>query len=444
MEFNEKIAEAYSELYSIKYFKKCMVGKTVVHTRYDKFLSQIAGDTIYISRNQVQSIVKRYIGGYSYNSRLSQDQLEIEFIKLILFTESLKYMLDSFNRMAVQLEEYRQAALSSIHLEAAWIARDINTKTKTYDSNVINDMLDHTRISFFPDSDNVELESGKRAEFYYDILSAWYRNVKTSQMPSQNNMKELGLDLQTSFQLLDENIIRTDPYSITILNSELIEMANVGGGEGYSLEDNPLQLNLGSALDELARDLEIEIDIDSAAYIDTQTEHSQSQSFGYDDGATDFSYMNPDKRYSTDEAMFAGSIGAYEQCAFIFDVSGSMGFIDYSKVVLGLEQMISHYGKVDLYPADTSVVGTHFDVTVADLYKILPSMNVGGGTDMLNVGKQVLEIAAKNNRRYTHVFIFTDGGTSYNDLSIFTEANVLLYICDPRVTPPKGVRYKML
>lgn len=435
MDFTQIISEAYNELYKLKFYKKVIPNKQIVHVRYDKMLSGVSGDKILLSYSNLNNIVDYHM---RWNKEYSSDTIKIEIVKLLLMTETLKFSLDSFNRLSEQLKENRQAALAAIHLESAWIARKLNQTTNTYDHELVCRIFQSAYISFFPD--DTEMPSGKKAEYYYDIINAW--NKLTGR--KRSGMNDMRLSGQHEVTLREETAILNDPYNI-VQPQENDGDEVVGGGTGYTDNggDKP-SLTFGSIIDELSRDMEVQIDIDNSEFIDTVTDESQSQSFGYNDGATDFSYQNIDKRYSTDDAMMPGTVGAYNQVALIFDVSGSMGFIDYSKIALGVGKIIDHYGKIDLYAADDDITAICPDVDHYNLAESLRRMSGGGGTNMLRCAKKVLQYASENNKRYTHVFVFTDGETSYYDLSVFVEANVILYITDPRICPPDGVRHHQI
>lgn len=429
---------AIDKLNNYKFFRQAVNGKEICLTQYPGFFSATVGNRILISDSAIKKAYTFLTRQYNSVPTDFCDQCVIFFLMI----EAMKQVTKSHERLEDKIKNSRTAefARAAQFLEASWCVTRVNKELRIFDKQAIGYLKNYGRMILHPT--DIKFKSGKSAEFYYELLIAWVNDVKRNNINSAMTMPSFytGNAMGESSMPDEANLAMfgIDPTQLSILQ-------HTSGGSGT--DDDTSQTSgatLGSLLNDLEAELSVDLGLDDSPLVDAGADATQSTAFGFDDGATDYSYQNIDRRYSTDEAMIAGTVGSYNKIAFIFDVSGSMEFYDYSKLAVGLKAVLNEYDSVDLFSANTRVEKYFFDVTLQNMNDCLRQFGLGGSTDMLRVSKDVIRLGRENNKRYTHIYIFTDGGTSYDDLSVFEEGNIFLYITDPRVQPPVGINYKYI
>lgn len=431
------IKQAIDKLNNYKFFRQAVEGKEICLTEYPGFFSATVGNRILISKRAIQKVRDVIRGRYDAFPQDFCEQCCIFFLMI----EAMKKVTNSYERLADKIKDGKTSefARAAQYLEASWCVTRVNNELNIYNKKTVDKLRNYAGMILHPT--DIKFKSGKSAEFYYELLIAWLNDVKNYQLHSATTTPSYFVDGVGNTSLPEEaglSLFGIDPNQLGILDS------SHGGG---SMTDTPSQssgMTLESMLNDLEAELSVDLGLDNSPLVDTGADATQSTAFGYDDGATDYSYQNIDRRYSTDEAMIAGTVGSYNKIAFIFDVSGSMEFYDYSKLTVGLKAVLNEYDSVDLFSANDRVSKYFFDVTLQNMNDCLKQLYLGGSTDMLRVSRDVIRIGRENNKRYTHIYVFTDGGTSYDDLAVFLEGNIFLYITDPRVQPPVGINFKYI
>jgi hypothetical protein len=427
------LKNALEKLNKYKFFTQAMANKEICLTDYPGFFSATVGNKILISRKTFD----RY---KNQNYYLPKDFVE-QCVLYFLVVESMKIVMKSYERMDAQIKDSKTAqyARAAIYLEASWCANRVNKELNIYNKDTV-ESLKSCYGKFVLHPEDIRFKSGKSAEYYFELLMAWLRNVLRNQVDDMIIIpSQMSSGMNVTPMEADLSIFGIDPDSVTLVSDP------IGGGGRSDIDTNHSSgVYLGDIINNIEADMAIDLEFNDAPLVDAGADQTQSQSFGYEDGATDYSYQNIDRRYSTDDAMIAGTVGAFNKVAFIFDVSGSMNFYDYSKLAVGLKAVINEYNSLDLFAATTRVKEYIFDVDANNMNEAMRRLPLGGSTDMLKVSKDVIKIGRENNKRYTHIFIFTDGETSYEDLTAFQEGNVFLYITDPRVQPPVGINFKYI
>lgn len=424
-EYKLSLQSAFKKALTVKTIAQRLNGMRVVSNRIGRFLTFSNDTKILFVQQSIEDLARRN------NVKVK------ELVRFLALHEIVTTTTRIRQRMASQTQENYHAAEIAIRIESTWLTRKINSKLKIYDEAEIENRIFESR-SYYGSvrftAKQFEFEDFHKAEYYYDILN------KINSLGATTFLKSAG-----ATDLLRDSTFTKGKQDRWEENVDYADFVDPIETDYPNVKTNtPADYSFNGVIDMLQEDLEEPIQFDDSPFIDVQHDKQESQSFGYDDGGNDFSFQKIDKRYSDADVILPGTVGSFENVAAIMDISSSMDLYDYSKVVKGIEEVLLKYNSIDMFPANTHVSRTFVDVNTSNYKSCLDQIYVGGETNMLNVAREVMRFGANNNRRYTHVFVFTDGQTSYEDLTVFGEANVFLYITDPRISPPKGVAYRII
>lgn len=171
--------------------------------------------------------------------------------------------------------------------------------------------------------------------------------------------------------------------------------------------------------------------------IQLESEHSLNASdlggsdFGFQAGATDFSFSRINKRLSG-EFVMPGTVGSQTRTAIIADISGSMTQSDYAKLLYAIKCVVESIDNVDLYWCNDRVVKSQRGVDMKDVLDGFCTST--GGTSMLSCIDYILDTG----EFYSTFVVITDGGTKLDSFKHLIDRSIKinLLLTNPGVPAP--------